>query len=149
MPQTQQTTKPETTFNVELFELNKLKAHEEVDPAYLRELKQEIELDGFLRFAIAVDKDRNIILDGHHRVAALKMLGCNKIPVIFVDYNSPMINVTGHKSANLTKKDVIEAGLSPKKLPPKTSKHLIKLDGEWKHISAIQKQVNIPLKELK
>lgn len=144
MPKTHQ-----NTFNAELFELNKLRAHEEVDPAYLRELKQQIESDGILKFAIAVDKDKNIILDGHHRAAALKELGYAKIPVVFVDYNSPMINVTGHKSANLTKKDIIEAGLSLKKLPPKTSKHLIKLGGIWTHISAIQKQVNIPLKELK
>jgi len=136
-------------FNVALVELSKLKPHEEVDLLYLKELKQEIKSDGILKLAIAVDKDTNIILDGHHRVAALKELGCTKIPVVFVDYNSSMISVTGHKSANITKKDVIEAGLSPKKFPPKTSRHIIKIDDVWKHISAIQKQVNIPLKELK
>jgi len=34
-------------------------------------------------------------------------------------------------------------------MPSKTSKHVIILNGEWKHISAIERVINIPLEELK
>jgi len=134
----------------QLIELGALKQHEEVDRAHLRELKKEIESDKILKFAIAVDKNTNIILDGEHRFNALKELGCTKIPVIFVDYGSPDIEVKAwRKNDQVTKKDVIEAGLSGKKLPPKTSEHMIRIRNTLKHISAIEKRVNTPLKKLR
>jgi len=142
--------KSRKVFSVELVELNRLKFHEGVNSADLRELEKEIESDGILKFAIAVDKKGNIILDGHHRVAALKELGCAKIPVIFVDYSSPDIEVQNQRNGTrLTKEEIIEAGLGLKKLPPKTSKHMIKIGGILKHVSAIEKRVNIPLEELR
>lgn len=143
--------KSEKVFDLALIKLEKLKPHEDVNCVYLRELKKEIESDGILKFAIAVNKNENIILDGHHRTAALKELGCVKIPVIFVNYSSPDIEVQSQRNGiQLTKKEIIEAGLSLKKLlPPKTSKHVIRICGSLKHISAIEKRVNIPLERLK
>jgi len=144
------TTEAGGTPNIELVELNRLKPHEEVDSAYLKELTEEIESDKILKFAIAAEKDRNIILDGHHRVAALKELGCTKIPVVFVNYRSSDIEVQSQrKPAELTKEDVIKAGMELKKLPPKTSKHMVRINGVLRHISAIEKRVDIPLEELK
>jgi ParB-like chromosome segregation protein Spo0J len=137
-------------FDMELVELDKLKPHEGVDSVHLRELKKEIKGDGILKFAIAINKNRNIILDGHHRVAALKELGCTKIPAIFVDYSLSNIEVQSQKNGiQLTKDKIIRAGLSLKKLPPKTSKHMIKIGNSIKHISVIEKRVNIPLEKLK
>lgn len=136
--------------NAQLIDLSVLKQHEEVNLAHLRELKEEIESDQILKFAIAVDKSTNIILDGEHRSNALKELGCTKIPVVFVDYGSPDIEVKAwRKNEQVTKKDVIEAGLSGKKLPPKTSEHMIRIRNTLKHISAIEKRVNTPLKKLR
>jgi ParB-like chromosome segregation protein Spo0J len=135
--------------DAQLIELSKLKQHEEVDPAHLKELK-EIETDKILKFAIAVDKNTNIILDGEHRFNALKELGCTKVPVIFVDYSSQDIEVRAWRNnERVTKKDVIEAGLSRKKLPPKTSEHIIRICNTFKHISAIEKRVDIPLEKLR
>jgi len=143
-------TKFRKMFDIELVELDKLKPHEGVDSAHLRELKEEIKDDGVLKFAIAINKNRNIILDGHHRVAALKELGCIKIPAIFVDYSLSNIEVQSQKNGiQLTKNKIIRAGLSLKKLPPKTSKHVIKIGNSIKHISVIEKRVNIPLEKLK
>jgi hypothetical protein len=77
-------------------------------------------------------------------------LGCAKIPAVLVDYNSPNIEVQSWRNPEkVTKEDVIKAGISQEKLPPKTSKHMIKVDGVQKHISAIEKEVNIPLEKLK
>jgi cysteine synthase/O-phosphoserine sulfhydrylase/cystathionine beta-synthase len=135
---------------VQLVELDKLRQHEEVDPAHLKELKEEIKSDKILKFAIVVDKNTNIILDGEHRFNSLKELGCRRIPVVYVDYNSPDIQVQSWRNnLHLTKKDVIEAGLGEKKLPPKTSKHMIKIGDRLLHISAIQKRTDVPLEVLR
>ncbi len=138
------------TTKAQLVELDELRQHEEVDPAHLKELTEEIASDKILKFAIVVDKNTNVILDGEHRFNALKDLGCKKIPVVYVDYNSPDIEAQAWRSdERLTKKDVIEAGLGRKKLPPITSKHVIKNGDRLLHISAIEKRVNIPLEVLR
>lgn len=143
-------TKSIRTPSIKLVRMDELKPHERVNPEYLRELKEEIRCDGVLKFAIAVNKNRNIILDGHHRVAALKELGCTKIPVIFVDYSSSDIEVQSQKNGiHLTKEKILKAGLGLKKLPPKTSKHMIKVGDSMKHLSAIEKRVDVPLEKLK
>jgi len=134
----------------QLVKLDKLKQHEEADPAHLRELKKEIKSDNILKFAIVVDKNTDVILDGEHRFNALKELGCKNIPVVYVNYTSPEIQVQSWRgNPHLTKKDVIEAGLSERKLPPKTSKHMIRVGAQMSHISAIEKRVDIPLDVLR
>ena len=137
-------------FQVELAELKELKEHEEVDPEHLKELKEEINSDGVLKRPIVVDRNTNIILDGEHRFNSLKELGCNRIPVIFVDYNLPEIKVKSwRKGKRLTKQIVTEAGLTQKKLPRRTSRHMVRIGNKLKHISFIQKRVDVPLSMLK
>jgi len=135
---------------VQFVELKKLLQHEEYDPIYLKELTDEIVLDKALKYAIVIDKDTNIILDGVHRFNALKRLGCRKVPVIYLDYNSPLIKVdTWKKGLHLTKKDVVKAGLSGKKFSPKTSKHMIRNGDNTSHISTIEKEVNVSVDSLR
>lgn len=138
------------TFGLVLADVEQLRGHEETRPDYLKELKSQIKSDGILKRAIAVDRNTYVILDGHHRLQALKELGYTKIPVILIDYQAPNIKVfTWRDGENITKKTVISTALADKKLPPKTSKHTILVAGEQKHISAIETVVNIPLEKLK
>jgi cysteine synthase/O-phosphoserine sulfhydrylase/cystathionine beta-synthase len=138
------------TMEAHIVKLAELKQHEEVDKCHLKKLKEEINLDNVLKFAIVADKNTNVILDGEHRFNALKELGCRRIPVVYVDYNSPNIEVRSWKSdVNLTKKDVIKAGLNGKMLPPKTSMHMIRIGNTLLHISAIEKRVDVPLEVLR
>jgi len=117
-----------------------LKEHEEVSLDHLIQLKQEIKKDGFLKDPIIVDKNTNIILDGHHRFNSLKQLNCTKILAYFVDYNSPKIKVKNWRNGEkIMKKDVIKAGLIGEKLPVKTSRHII---------ANRPLNLNIPLKDL-
>ncbi|WP_455276715.1 hypothetical protein [[Eubacterium] cellulosolvens] len=135
---------------VQFVELEKLIQHEEYDPIYLEELTDEIVLDKILKFTIVVDKDTNIILDGVHRFNVLKRLGCKKVPIVYVDYNSPLIEVdTWKKGLHLTKKDVVKAGLSGKKFLPKTSKHMIRNGDNTAHILTIEEEVNVPIDSLR
>jgi len=131
-------------------DLKYLKEHEKVDKKYFEKFKNQIKKDGVLKRPIAADKKTKIILDGHYRYRSLKKLGYSKIPVILVDYTSSRILVKSwKKNVKITKEDVKKAGLSGKKLPSKTSKHMIILSNRKYHISKIEKMIKIPLEELK
>lgn len=135
---------------IHLIRLEELHEHEETDPTHLKELTQQIATDKILKHPIVVDEKTNTILDGEHRFNALKNLGCKRIPAIYLDYNSPNIVVqTWRNNYNLTKKDVVEAALSGKRFPPKTTCHMIRNSETLSHISSIEKRVDVPLEVLK
>jgi len=126
----------------ELVEIGRLKSHEEVRSELLESLVAEIKRDGFLRKPVLVENRHYIILDGHHRFEALKALGCKKIPVYLVDYFDDAIFLTTWPEAkhkNVTKNDVIDMAKSGKLYPPKTTKHIVKLE---------LKEVRVELKDL-
>ncbi len=130
--------------------IEELREHEEIRPDYLEELKNEILSDGILKMPIAVDRSTYIILDGHHRLHALKKIGCKKIPVILVDYQSPEIEVIPWREGEkITKEMIIDTALTGKRMAPKTSKHMIRVMGELEHISILETVINIPLDELR
>jgi hypothetical protein len=136
--------------DIVFIELEELKEHEEIRPDYLEELKNEILSDGILKMPIAVDKTTYIILDGHHRLHALKKIGCKRIPVILFDYQSPEIEVLPYREGEtVTKEMIIRTALAGRRMPPKTSKHMIMIKGELKHISILETVINIPLEKLK
>ena len=133
-----------------LVDLVALREHEQIRPEYLEQLKNEILSDGILKMPIAVDKKTYIILDGHHRLHALKRIGCKRIPVILFDYQSPEIEVIPHRDGEtVTKEMVIQTALAGRRMPPKTSKHMIMVEGELEHISILETVINIPLEKLK
>jgi len=132
-----------------LMDLKDLKEHEMVNLDYLKKLKRQIRKDKVLKKPIVVDKNTKIIIDGHSRFNSLKQLGLSKIPVFLIDYNSPEILVRRwNDNKKITKEEVLSAGLNGKKLPPKTSKHMIKIGNKIEHISIIEKRLNISLKKL-
>jgi len=138
------------TDDIYFIELKNLKEHEEIRPEYLEQLKNEILSDGILKMPIAVDKKTYIILDGHHRLHALKKIGCKRIPVILFDYQSPEIEVIPWREDEMiTKEMIIQTALAGGRMPPKTSRHMIFIKGERKHISVLEKDINIPLEKLK
>jgi len=130
--------------------ISELKEHEEIRPDHLEAPKNEILSDGILKMPIAVDRSTCIILDGHHRLHALRRMGCKRIPVIMVDYQSPEISVIPWREGELISKEIIiDTALAGKRMQPKTSKHMIMIEGELKHISCIEAFINVPLDELK
>ena len=133
-----------------LIHIDKLNGHEEVDPSHLQSLMTEIESDGFLRMPIVVDRHTNTIIDGHHRRYALRQLKCKRIPVIFINYDScEVVAAAWREGEEVTKDSVLSAALSGRRLPPKTTKHLVLINGVFKHISVVEEAINIPLERLK
>ncbi len=84
---------PRLELKLGLEELAKVKIHEEIIPELLDALMREIRSDGEMRHPVIVDASTLVVLDGMHRVAALRELGCAYLPVCLVDYRNPHIHV--------------------------------------------------------
>jgi len=78
---------------ITILDINSLYLHEEIIPNVLNQLTRAIELDGYLKHPVIADKESRVVLDGMHRVAALKELGHKRIPVCLVDYENPAISL--------------------------------------------------------
>ncbi|MCK5591201.1 MAG: ParB N-terminal domain-containing protein [Candidatus Pacebacteria bacterium] len=105
---------------------NLIKEHEEINKEHLQKLLAEIKQDGFINDPIIVDKNTMILLDGHHRLNVVKILGLTLVPVYLIDYQNKEIRVhSWRKGIKVTKEMVVSAGLTGKLLQAKTSKHLI------------------------
>ena len=120
--------------------IDKLKPHEKIDERHLECLMDIIVRDGVLIKPLLVDAKTMIILDGHHRYEILKRLGKKYVPVLLVDYDSDIVDVgSWRKDWTVSKELVRKAGLSGKLLPPKTSRHILKIK---------LPNVNMPLEKL-
>ena len=81
------------SLHLKIVDINSLFLHEETIPEMLENLAAEIRMDEALRHPVIVDKESFVVLDGMHRVAALKILNCQRIPACLVNYKSPSISV--------------------------------------------------------
>jgi ParB-like chromosome segregation protein Spo0J len=69
-----------------LIDILRLRDHEEVDLFHFEGLMEELIEDGFQRDPIIVDKESDVVLDGHRRTNILKTLGYSKIASHQVQY---------------------------------------------------------------
>ncbi|MEM2321510.1 MAG: ParB N-terminal domain-containing protein [Candidatus Bathyarchaeia archaeon] len=137
-------------FHIRLVDISELKFHERTESNRLKSLKDEIYSDGILKKPIVIDGTTRVIIDGHHRAEALRLLGCKKIPVCCVDYTRDEIGLKSNpEGAEITKDKVIEAALKNSPFKPKSTWHYIKFKNGIRHISYIQKRIDMPLKSLK
>jgi len=67
--------------------------HEEIVPELLDELIGDIKQSKAVKDPVVIDGRSRVVLDGMHRVAALKELGCTRIPVCEVDYQKPAVKI--------------------------------------------------------
>ncbi|RLI08434.1 ABC transporter ATP-binding protein [Candidatus Bathyarchaeota archaeon] len=79
--------------DIALVETGRLLLHEETIPDILEALTRRIEEDGVLRAPVIVDRKTLVVLDGMHRVKALRLLGCRFACTCLVDYMNPEIKV--------------------------------------------------------
>lgn len=80
-----------------LLDVDTLLPHEEIVTERLNDIVRNIEENNALDMPIIVapipSSDKYLIVDGHHRWAALIKLGCKKIPSIIIDYFDPKVKV--------------------------------------------------------
>ncbi|HTP53804.1 MAG TPA: ParB N-terminal domain-containing protein [Thermoplasmata archaeon] len=112
-----------------LVPLAELRAHEEIEEADLPRLVDEIRSLGSLAYPIWVAEGSHVILNGHHRVAALRRLGAARAPAWLVDYHSPAVHVDRWSPGPpISKHEVERRARDGLLFPPKTTKHLLDLD---------------------
>jgi len=113
--------------DIEWVDINFLKEHEAV---------KEKKATAYLRFAsrrktirakpILIDRETGVILDGHHRYFVAKRIGLLIVPCICVDYleDDNIIVLPRKREIPVSKKAVIDMGLSGETFSPKTTKHV-------------------------
>jgi len=122
--------------------LDKIKSHEE----HIVERKTKLleylnENDYFVLPSMILDATNFVILDGHHRLNILKELGKTDEYVLLVNYDSE--SIIPHETNNVTKKEIIEAGITGNLLPAKSSKHvLVDADGVKRPLVSLSVIVN-------
>ncbi|MFX1509882.1 MAG: ABC transporter ATP-binding protein [Promethearchaeota archaeon] len=84
---------PQLRMEIKFVSVESLYTHEETIPAALDQLQQELLEEQILKHPIIVDLKTNVVLDGMHRVAALKNLQCEIAPVCLVNYLNPAIEL--------------------------------------------------------
>jgi len=70
-----------------------IKPLEKVFPHHYRNLEKMILSDGYMKYALIVEREHNIVLDGSNRHVFLALNGYKYAPVHYVDYNDPHIRV--------------------------------------------------------
>lgn len=78
---------------VSVADVDDLKLHEETIDSYLEELAESIEDNEEVYDPVIVDKKTGVVLDGMHRVSAMRELGYEKIPVCYVDYKDTKVKL--------------------------------------------------------
>ena len=128
---------------IAIVNIGDLRPHEETDMMHTYELVRDILARGVLVKPIVIDEASMVILDGHHRFEALKMMGFKSIPVAMVDYFSDAIVVESWRNnIRPTKAEVIDHARSGILYPYKTTRHMVILDGKRYHISEVVPEVN-------
>lgn len=121
-----------------------LRQHEHTDKKHLDDVRKSILKEG-LNFPIIADKKTKLVLDGHHRLNALKGLGVRNIPVVYVDYFDERIVLDSWMGQKLTKEEVLASAASEKLFPIKTTKHMFLSDNGLRHISSITRKMPIEI----
>lgn len=133
-----------------LLPIGDLKTHEAAEPERVRRVVKQVRSTGVVKKAIAVDAKSMVVLDGVHRLNALRTLGCARVPAWLLDYSdSDIVVFSKDRKSQIPKEDVVRAATRGPKFPPKTTRHMVKLtDGTMIHISKLEGDVSVPLATL-
>ena len=112
-----------------LLPLELLREHEEHDAAKVEELVRELQRTGVFRDPIWVARGTWVILNGHHRVAALRRLGMKRVPAWVFDYHDDSVEL-GRWSPGppIAKQEVVDRASRGAPFPPKTTRHTLTVE---------------------
>lgn len=112
-----------------LVPIARLLPHEQIEQPRVDKLKLEIEEETAVTEPILVAKDSWVVLNGHHRVEALRQIGAKFVPAWVVNYEDTSVHVekwsTARVSEDPNKEKIVSRAKEGKLYPPKTSKHTL------------------------
>ncbi len=114
---------PNPTF--ELVPLDRLRPHEAIDETAVQAIIADLHIRRVFREPIWIARDSNVILNGHHRWAAMRAIGARRIPAWVFDYlGDDTIHLDRWTPGEpISKSEVVEAGETGRLFPPKTTRH--------------------------
>ena len=112
-----------------LLPIRDLRPHEEIDEEDLAGLESDIRQRGVFADPIWVARGSLVILNGHHRVAALRHLGATRVPAWVFDYESDVVGLEPWRPGlPITKAEVLRRAREGHLFPPKTTRHRLRVD---------------------
>jgi len=118
-----------TPFEYALVPIDRLRRHERFNSHKVDLLEAEIRKAGVFADPIWVSRDSWVILNGHHRVEALRRLGAKWIPAWVFDYESDVIHVEHWRGGSpMAKAEVIRRSTEGRPFPPKSTRHRVTVD---------------------
>lgn len=109
--------------------LDRLHGHEEYDPAKVDRLVQELRRTGEFTEPIWVSRGSFVILNGHHRVEALRRLGARRAAAWILDYETDSVALERWRPGPpIRKGEVLERARRGELYPPKTTRHTVRLE---------------------
>jgi L-serine kinase (ADP) len=111
-----------------LVPIGKLLAHEEVDEESVAELIAELGRTQVFADPIWVARDSLVILNGHHRVEALRRLHAARVPAWLLDYETDLVSLEPWRPGlPITKTEVVRRAQDGRLFPPKTTRHGVRV----------------------
>jgi L-serine kinase (ADP) len=121
-----------------LVPVDSLRPHEKIDEADVGRLAAEIRNLGIVREPIWVSDGDGVILNGHHRYAALRRLGVRRVPAWVIDYTDPAMELSRwDHGPPLQKEEVVRRARAGDLFPPKTSRHSWKGPAPEPHVTTL------------
>ena len=112
-----------------LVPIGELKAHERINESNIPELVALLRRTQVVADPIWVSRDSSVILNGHHRVEALRRIGAARVPAWVIDYESDLVHLERwHPGPPIAKSEVVQRGREGRLFPPKTTRHRLLLD---------------------
>jgi len=111
-----------------LVPIGKLLAHEEVEEENVAELLGELERTQVFADPIWVARESLVILNGHHRVEALRRLHATRVPVWLLDYDTDLVSLEPWRPGlPIAKTEVVRRAQKGELFPPKTTRHGVRV----------------------
>ena len=112
-----------------LLPLSALKGHERIDESNLLDLIAHLRHSRVLSDPIWVARGSSVILNGHHRVEALRRLGAERVAAWVLDYESELVHLERwHPGPPIAKSEVVRRAEEGRPFPPKTTRHRLLFD---------------------
>lgn len=120
---------PPPGFRFELVPLERLLAHEELEPDKPDRVVDDIRRRRIVEEPLLVASGDFVVLNGHHRLAALRTLHARRAPCWLVDYERTDVHLQPWPSSQVTplptKSEVVRRAREGRLYPPKTTYHTL------------------------
>lgn len=111
-----------------LVPIERLKSHEEFDPEKVDHLVAELRRTGEFVEPIWVARGTYVILNGHHRVEALRRLGARRAAAWVFDYDGEAVTLERWRPGPpILKSEVVARASRGELFPPKTTRHRVRV----------------------